>query len=552
MRDLDLVKKYRIFDKECALFENSLYSNKDEEGSMFVPAIENKQHSEKELQNLMDRAELLESPDGVFELVKNHYIDFLNKQELRLKGIYERPANSLQFLYGPFMGRPTDDPRKDSEKAQDVINKLNQVEHVWKGLETWIDNTQFLYLQEFISVSNLMSSEVSNQIDKIQYDFPNLGIKESIEVARAYEKVGQNLKNYVDLINKTIEEKGLKGTNGTTEEDIIKLDESYYRNILWNEIGVNLDEIISWHEDEINKTRAAALEIASKLNIPDKKPTTMAEVNEVLLKYAGPCDTPEEMFRRANEYINRAKKAAKEHVWLPEDEICDVYQVPNLLKISYPWGGYGGGYATRRPIQGHMFLNDYNFKAVTDGWIKMNTVHEAYPGHHVQYVRAIVDPLPETVKRGAKDTSITEGTPHRSEKVFEYIFEEDQFYPLFVAYRRHHTAVRIKADLMLRYFGRPIGDAVQLYVDELGFDRATARGQVTAQESMTGYFTSYYYGYKKLVDWEKEYKYEEKAYTEMLFSAGRISLENFEKLLKLSKHDQHSYFHDFASLIQFK
>ncbi|MDD2496446.1 MAG: hypothetical protein PHE29_14815, partial [Tissierellia bacterium] len=107
-------------------------------------------------------------------------------------------------------------------------------------------------------------------------------------------------------------------------------------------------------------------------------------------------------------------------------------------------------------------------------------------------------------------------------------------------------------DLMLRYFGRPIKDAVQLYMDELGFDRFTARGQVKAQESKQGYFTTYYYGMKKLCDWEKQYGYDEKTYTELLFSAGRVSLENFERFLRLSKDDKKSYLNDFSSLLQFK
>ncbi|SCY21511.1 protein of unknown function [Alkaliphilus peptidifermentans DSM 18978] len=199
-----------------------------------------------------------------------------------------------------------------------------------------------------------------------------------------------------------------------------------------------------------------------------------------------------------------------------------------------------------------MFLNNYNFKAVTDGWIKMNTVHEAYPGHHVQFVRTTLDPVPETVKIGAKSAPITEGTAHRSERLFEFVFIEDQFYPLFVAYRRHHTSVRIKADLMLRYYGKPIKDVVQLYVEELGFDRGTARGQVKAQEGQQGYFTTYYYGLKKLCDWEKKYGFNEKEFTELLFAAGRISLENFEKFLKLSEDDKHSYLNDFPSLLQFQ
>ena len=75
-----------------------------------------------------------------------------------------------------------------------------------------------------------------------------------------------------------------------------------------------------------------------------------------------------------------------------------------------------------------MFLNTYNYKNVTDGWIKLNSLHEAYPGHHVQYVRAAVDETPETVKIGAKLVPLLEGTCLRTERAFEFLFGEDPFF----------------------------------------------------------------------------------------------------------------------------
>jgi hypothetical protein len=40
---------------------------------------------------------------------------------------------------------------------------------------------------------------------------------------------------------------------------------------------------------------------------------------------------------------------------------------------------------------------------------------------------------------------------------------------------------RIKADLYLYYFNKTADDATELYMEELAFDRATARGQVLAR-----------------------------------------------------------------------
>lgn len=179
----------------------------------------------------------------------------------------------------------------------------------------------------------------------------------------------------------------------------------------------------------------------------------------------------------------------------------------------------------------------------------MNTMHETYPGHHVQFIRAAIDPTPETVKIGAKSVPLEEGTCIRTERAFTFIFAEDPFFPLFVAFRRHHASVRILVDLQLYYFGATLEDTVKIYEEELGFDRVTARAQVQAHQNAPGYFTCYYYGMKKICDWEKEYGYTKWDYTELLFSAGRISMESLEMLVKMTKEEQGRFFTEFRSLL---
>ena len=279
-------------------------------------------------------------------------------------------------------------------------------------------------------------------------------------------------------------------------------------------------------------------------------PRTVQGVVEALNKYAGPAANAEEMFARCREYLARARAGLKGYVNMPE-EVCRVVPMEEEGRAHNPWGGYRGGCPRRRPLLGEMVLNPDNVPAITDGWIKINAVHETYPGHHVQFLRATFDPLPETVKQGARSTPLMEGTCLRSERVFEFDFPEDPFYPLFVAYRRHHTSVRIKADLYLHYFNRPVDDAVELYMEELAFDRKSARGQVLAQELQPGYFTTYYYGLKKLTGCRREFRYDDKSYTEMLFAPARISLKSFEAFLRLSEADKKRFLTQFPSLLEY-
>ena len=86
-------------------------------------------------------------------------------------------------------------------------------------------------------------------------------------------------------------------------------------------------------------------------------------------------------------------------------------------------------------------------------------------------------------------------------------------------------------------------------MDELDFDHRTARGQVLAQEQMEGYFNCYYYGMKKISDYEQRYGSDVKSFTETLFSCGNMSMENLEGYLKLDAAGQKSWRTDFCSLL---
>ena len=88
-------------------------------------------------------------------------------------------------------------------------------------------------------------------------------------------------------------------------------------------------------------------------------------------------------------------------------------------------------------------------------------------------------------------------------------------------------------------------------MDELAFDRKTARGQGLAQELQPGYFTTYYYGLKKITELQKKFGYDDKSYTEMLFTPGRLSLKNFEAFLALSEADKKRFLTQFPSMMEY-
>ncbi len=549
MNNPELVMKYRELDKELAEFNGSINGYRRRGKKTFIPSEANIAAAKEEWKELKAKVEALEAPDAVFALVKNHFEDFIDSLEFALEDVAAHPeGHFFGFMWGfedvSRKGRGT-----EQEKCDTV---LKRIEGAAENREEYVEVIKAKYDEKALAgVANGLRREaahIAKEAERVDFYFPKFTEEQVKAVKDAMDK-------HVAMLNTTADELStaeVVPAAKLAEDDLtktVKGDVEEYRAMLKKKLGVNLDELLEWHKSEIEKTRSEVFAIAAKLDIPEN-PTTMQEINDVLYKYEGPCDSPEEMFRRADEYLKRTRALAHEFVNLPDDEICLCKPISEGCKDSYPWGGYEGGDFSIRPFRGQMFLNQYNYKNVTDGWIKLNSLHEAYPGHHVQYLKTALSETPETVKIGAKYIPILEGTCLRTERAFEWIFGEDPFFPLFVAYRRHHGAVRILVDLSLYVFGATIEDVCKIYQEELGFEWGTARKQVQAHQNMPGYFNCYYYGMKKLLQWEAEYGYTKKEYTELLFSAGYLSMDSFGMLVKLSAEDKERYFHDFCSLLK--
>lgn len=542
LTEKELTPLYRQFDAECGRQADKVRDARNYEPCLFVPTAAAKEAELKAFAGLLERAGSLPAPDPVFAILKNHFSEFIKGQVSTLESKFESPE---QFISGitrfiDFMCR------KDSRFAEDrsaiLLRRLSQLDGMWSGIRGLLPSVAAGNLRSLAAACKMLAKICGLKKESARGDFSGLADSSIKEIVSAFDASAERASAWAAEV---------EGSLGDAPADVEvgRPDVNRYRIILAEERGVNLDDLVRWYAEEVEKTRNEMFQIASNLKLgAEPTPRDVQGVVEVLNRYAGPAATPEEMFSRCRDYLARARAGTKGYVNMPE-EICRVVPMEEYGREQNPWGGYRGGCPRRRPLAGEMVLNDGNLGAITDGWIKINAVHESYPGHHVQFLRATADPLPETVKMGARATPLIEGTCVRTERVFEFVFPEDQFYPLFTAYRRHHTSVRIKVDLYLHYFHRPVEDAVKLYMDELGFDRRSARGQVKAQELQPGYFTTYYYGLKRVLELQKEFGYDDKSFTEVLFSVGRVSLKSFEDFLKLSEADRKRYLTGFESLL---
>lgn len=558
LTEKELTRAYRRFDWECASLSDRIRSSRDFEQELFIPTASARDEILRSLDNLLVRATALPAPDPVFRILRTHFDEYLKGQTSALESRYRQPS---QFIGGitrfiGFMGRK--DSRFAEERSFILERRLRQVDDLWSAIRHLFPALPAAKILELAKSCETLSAIARLNGGRVPEDYAGLPDHALDRLAAWLLTLSAKADSWAREAHAAAE--ALAGQEGVAAAAALnaqpaagseeRLGVTRYAEILSQERGVDLNELLEWHQEEVDKTREEMFEIASRIELGRERiPSTVQGVVDALNKYAGPAKDAAEMFARCRDYLARARDGIKGYVNMP-DEICRVVPMEEEGRAQNPWGGYRGGCPRRRPLLGEMVLNPDNVPAITDGWIKINAVHETYPGHHVQFLRATMDPLPETVKEGARSTPLMEGTALRSERVFEFVFPEDPFYPLFGAYRRHHTATRIKADLYLYYFNKTADDATELYMEELAFDRATARGQVLAQELQPGYFTTYYYGLKRITDLQAKYGYDDKSYTEILFAPCRVSLQTFEAFLALSEADRKRFLTGFPSMMQ--
>ena len=305
--------------------------------------------------------------------------------------------------------------------------------------------------------------------------------------------------------------------------------EPSFGEILSQSLGVDEDYILSWYQEDFEECQESLHELARRLD-------PGVSTQELLDRELPAPGSPGEMFDLMRDYLKVARAHSLDYITLPEGEVCHVGPVPEQHRLDCPWGLYSGGDAQRGQLSGTVCLNQYNYRAVTHGWLMLMAAHEGYPGHHAHYVKTASQKLPLTFRSGLPLTrAMGEGIAHRSERLMQHIFENPA-YPVFVAYRRLHCALRVKAEVELNVNHRPAQEIIDLYQEVMGFNEHSARVQVQAHLMYPADGVSYYTGMRVLEQLQKEGNYPEPEFTEAIFSHGSVSLDTIADIVALPPH----------------
>ncbi|HET9085188.1 MAG TPA: DUF885 domain-containing protein [Candidatus Limnocylindrales bacterium] len=265
--------------------------------------------------------------------------------------------------------------------------------------------------------------------------------------------------------------------------------------------GLDADAILALGEqklaDEIEARRAAAREIDPDVDVNDVvarvKSEHAASFDEALEQYR-------DAMRRARTYLIEKDLAS-----VPDDERIDVIETPEYLRNVIPFAAYFSPAAFDRHSKGIYIVTpsvhgDPNaMREHNRASISNTSIHEAYPGHHLQLDAARRHPSLTRLLADAPE--FVEGWGMYSQLMMrEHGFDDGPEYRVMLHTDAIWRACRIILDVRLHRGEIGVDEAVDFMVEQTRFERDNARSEVEWYTYRPTYPLSYLVGRTLLLE----------------------------------------------------
>ncbi|MDH5601277.1 MAG: DUF885 domain-containing protein [Gammaproteobacteria bacterium] len=294
-------------------------------------------------------------------------------------------------------------------------------------------------------------------------------------------------------------------------------------------LNIDADELYQFGEKLFNQTEQELKQVTQELQGNDDVDALMKKIQQHRPKKENILDEYRKQMQAARKFV-----ADNNIVSLPGKENLKVIETPVFLQHQIPFAAYyepspkdveqtGFYYVT--PAKTEEDLGEHNMVS-----LKHTCVHEAWPGHHLQFVKANSKPTSSTLPR-LLNTSATlyEGWALYSEQLMHelgFITEPESRFVLLKD--RLWRALRIMIDVGIHTRGLSLDDAASLMQDKLGFSKNQAMGDLSwythAPGVPMGYATGWMLINKLKEQQEKEESFNLKTFHDTLLSSGSIAL----------------------------
>lgn len=270
--------------------------------------------------------------------------------------------------------------------------------------------------------------------------------------------------------------------------------EGFEQLVTLRRLDADADEILAVGEQMLADESAARDAVCVEID-PTLSP---AEVGD-LVKGNHPSTFPEAL-EAYRDSMDRARAFVVEHdlATPPDQDRLKVIETPSFERHLIPFAAYyqpprfdpdpAGTYVVTPPGAPEMW-REHNYAAISN-----TSVHEAYPGHHLQLSAATTNPsLVRALSLSAAE--FDEGWAFYCERMMKDAGFDDTPVHRYVL---HTDAIwrsaRIVLDVKLHRGDIGFDEAVQFLVDRTGFERPAALAEVKRYTSTPTYQLSYLYG----------------------------------------------------------
>ena len=182
-----------------------------------------------------------------------------------------------------------------------------------------------------------------------------------------------------------------------------------------------------------------------------------------------------------------AYEFVKQHklVSMPEQQFLHVIETPTFLRHQIPFAAYLDPMPTDPSQTGYYYVTPPQDE---DSWGEHNTVslphtcvHEAWPGHHLQFVTANRDETSRSIPRlvNASATLYEGWALYCEQLMYEQGFLQQAESKFVLLKDRLWRSLRVMLDVELHVRGRSIEQASSMMQERLGFSAAQALGDLS-------------------------------------------------------------------------
>lgn len=302
-------------------------------------------------------------------------------------------------------------------------------------------------------------------------------------------------------------------------------------NRLLNEnhfLGVDADTILAFGEKLFAETEAE-LQAQAEAIQPG------ADFNALLHKIRQQHPGSEQLLDTYRKRMREACKWLHKHdlVTLPETESLHIQDTPEFLKPLIPFAAYEPPMPVDKKQRGLYYVTTSDDEALLAEHnlysIDLTSVHESYPGHHLQFVTANIHHAENMTRSVHASASLYEGWALYCEDLMEEQGFLDRKEHRFIMLRdRLWRALRVIIDVKIHAQGMSLDEASRLMVEKLGFDQQQANSELAWYSMAPTIPLCYATGYE-LIKAVREYQqqqdgFELKSFHDALLKQGSIAL----------------------------